>query len=117
MRTWGRIFPGPEDTFEPYWVEVTTDAEGFDDQVWVTTLIQCLKLGLGESPFYGNYGIPAQQSIVQQVWPDFYAYQTQQQFASRFASLVVTKINAPEPTYNVNLVTQQGVKISGLVPG
>jgi hypothetical protein len=45
-------------------VEVTTDANGYNDAVYLTTLSQVLKLNLGESPFYANYGIPQYQSVL-----------------------------------------------------
>lgn len=113
MRTYGRITN--EDGTQT-WAEVSTDASGFNDGVWITTLAQCLLLNLGESPFFANYGIPAQQSIIQQVMPDFYIAQTQRQFAPYFASLIVAKVEGREPHYKVNVTTQQGVKITGSIP-
>lgn len=113
MRSWGRIVNADG---SKSWVEVTTDAAGYNDSVWLTTLIQTLKLNLGESPFFANFGIPAQQSVVMQVFPDFYIAQTQQQFAPYFASLTVAKQNAPTPTYNINVVTHQGAKINLSLP-
>lgn len=109
IRTFGRI---TNEDGSKTWGEVDTDAQGFNDAVWLTTLIQCLKLSIGESPFYANYGIPAQRSIVQQIFPDFYVAQTQAQFAQYFASLIIAKVANPlTPEYNVNVVTNQGVKI------
>lgn len=113
MRTYGRV-TNPNGTRS--WVEVTTDANGFDDMVWATTLAQCLLLNLGESPFYANYGIPAKQSIVQQIAPDYYVAQTQRQFAQYFANLVVAKQNGNPPTYKVNVTTHQGVKLDASIP-
>lgn len=114
MRTWGRTY---NEDGTSQWVEVQTDANGFDDAVWITTLIQCLKLNLGESPFFAQFGIPAKPSVVQQIAPDFYVAMTQQLFAQYFASLIITKQNVPSPpTYQVNLLTHQGVKISASVP-
>jgi hypothetical protein len=97
------------------WVEVQTDANGFDDWVWFTTLCQVLKLNLGESPFYAQYGLPAKQSIVQQVFPDFYVARTQQQFAQYFASVSITKQPSATPTYTVNVTTNRGVAMSATV--
>ena len=108
MRTWGRV----QNTGE--WVEVSTDAQGNNDAVWLTTLAQCLLLGLGESPFFANYGIPAQQSVITDIFPDYYVIMTQQQFAQSFGSLIVTRLNDPEPTYNINVVTNQGVQLPGI---
>lgn len=112
MRTYGRI-TNPNGT--KTWVEVTTDDSGFNDMVYVTTLCQCLLLNLGESPFYANYGIPAKQSVIQQIAPDYYVSQTQRQFAPYFANLAISKKNADPPTYQVNITTHQGVKINASV--
>lgn len=109
LRTYGRTY---DEFGVPTWVEVTTDAQGFNDAVYVTTLIQTLKLSLGEAPFNADYGIPAQQSVVTQVFPDFYVARTQALFAQYFASLIISKVpDLAVPTYNVNIVTHQGVKI------
>lgn len=113
MRTWGRVY-APDGSYT--WTEVSTDANGFNDQVYITDLIQVLKLNLGESPFYADYGIPAVQSIAQQVAPDFYVARTQAQFAAYFANLVVSKESVPTPTYNVAITTNSGVKIRMQIP-
>ena len=109
MRTYGRTY-NEDGTYQ--WVEVSTTASGSNDAVYITTLVQCLKLNLGESPFYGNYGIPAYRSIVTQIFPTFYALQTQTQFAQYFASLLITQQPSTTPTYLVQLVTNQGVQVS-----
>jgi hypothetical protein len=113
MRTYGRI---PDGAGGLKWVEVQTDPVEGDSLVWLTTLIQCLKLSTGESPFYANNGIPAQRSVIQQVFPDFYVTQTQMFFSKYFASLTVAKIADTTPTYQINLITWQGTKIVEAVP-
>jgi hypothetical protein len=75
-----------------------------------------LKLNLGESPFYANYGIPAKPSVVQQVQPDFYVSRTQTQFAAYFAALIVAKTANLPPTYRINVTTNQGLKLNAEVP-
>jgi hypothetical protein len=129
MRTWGRV-PNPSGgdgigvdftigespiggARKPYvWVEVDTDDNGFNDQVMLTTLIQVLKLNLNESPFYADFGIPAKDSVLQQIAPDFYANRTQQRFAPQFASLIITKeTGADKPTYDVRVVFQDGTVV------
>lgn len=97
------------------WQIVTTDRNGYNDSVWLTTLIQVLKLNLNESPFFADWGIPAKPSVVQQVVPDFYVTRTQQRFAPHFSSLSVKKIPASDPTYSVSVVTTQGFKIQGTI--
>lgn len=93
------------------WVVVETSPEAGDDYVWLTTLCQTLKLNLGESPFFANYGIPAKPSVLQQIFPDFFVTRTQQQYAPRFASLIVTKIPDDKPNYKINVTLNNGVPI------
>lgn len=113
MRTWGRITVNGV----KQWVEVSTDPNGANDMVYVTTLVQVLRLNLGESPFYSNVGIPGAQSVIQQVFPDYYASITQQLFSPYFASILITRpSNSYPPTYLVNVTTHQGVKINASVP-
>lgn len=106
MRTYGRIY-NPDGTYR--WVEVTTDANGKNDAVYLTTLAQVLGLNLGESPFYANYGVPQYQTVVSQVFPDYYAMITQMQFAPYFASLTITRRQGTStPVYDVNAITHSG---------
>jgi hypothetical protein len=116
MRAWGRT--GQVNGQGGTWVAVTTDANGYNDAVFLTALCHVLKLNLYESPFFSSYGIPAQQSVVTQVFPDYYAAQTQTQFASAFAALAITRVpNTSPPTYSVNPVFHAGaVPLSGPVP-
>lgn len=95
------------------WQEVQTASNGDNTDVWLTTLIQTLQLVTGESPFYSNRGIPAIQSVVQQVFPDFYVNQIQQQFSPYFASLIISKLPSATPTYQINIITKQGAQING----
>ena len=103
MRTYGRI--------NGQWVEVDTDENGYDDPVWITTLAQCLALAPGESPFYAQYGIPAQMSVIQQILPSFYVASTQSQFSGYFANLQIAKTSDTVPTYNINILTNSGSRI------
>ncbi len=98
------------------WVLVETDANGQNDAVWLTTLAQVLQLGLNESPVFGNYGIPAQQSVVTQVLPDYYVTLTQQLFSVYFLSLLVTKLSAREPSYAVKATANPGAILMSPVP-
>lgn len=110
MRTYGRI-PNPDGTKS--WVTVVSDPVTGDFTTgWITTLAQTLLLNLNESPFYANRGIPAKNSIEQQIWPDYYVIRTQQLFAQYFANLVVARIpGADHPTYKINVTTRQGTKL------
>jgi len=115
MRTYGRIKSDPfgdKDT----WVMVTTDSNGFNDHVYLTALAQTLLLNLNESPFFANYGIPAKNSVMQQVFPDFNSVFTQQQYAKFFASLLISRRNGPTPVYDIQVITHAGVKLNKEVP-
>jgi hypothetical protein len=114
MRTYGRLPPDPVTGYRQ-WVEVDTDANGYDDAVWITTLCQVLLLNLGESPFFANYGIPAHDAVISQVFPDYYINYTQQNFAAKFASLIISRLPVATPTYNINVTTNQGYKINTTV--
>jgi hypothetical protein len=109
MRVYGRIYDA---NGNPTWVVVQTDANGNNDLVYVTALCQCLLLNWQESPFYANNGIPAEQSVLQQVFPDYYVALTQKLFAPFFASLSVTKEPSSTPTYQIVAVTHAGVVIT-----
>ena len=118
MRVWGREY-NQDGTYD--WVKITTDANGYNDEVYLTALCQDLKLQPGESPFYANYGIPAQPSVMTQVFPDFYVHQAQQQYSQYFASLKMTNINAvdehgqPVPAYRIDALTNSGAIITQTV--
>jgi hypothetical protein len=114
MRTYGRV-TNPDGTKS--WVEVSTDANGNNDAVYLTTLTQVIQLDRGESPFYSNYGIPARQSVVTQVYPDYYMMETQGQFSGYFASLSIARVaNAQTPTYQVNVGLHNGAIVSQTIP-
>ena len=99
MRTYGRT---TDEYGNKTWVVVETDANGDNTNVWLTTLVQLLKLNLGESPFFANLGIPQYQTILTQVLPTYYVTSIQQYAAPNFASLSFTQVpNAFPPQYNV----------------
>lgn len=121
MRTFGRVY---SELGVPQWIEVQTDPiSGLNDYVYTTALIQTLKLNLGESPFWGSWGIPAAQSVIQQIVPDYYTMLTQQRYSANFLSLVIARL--PDvvnnfgrftPTYRVNITTHLGVPIELEIP-
>lgn len=113
MRTYGRTY---DELGNATWVEVDTDAAGFNDNVYLTTLAQVLKLNLGESPFFANYGIPQVQTIVTQVFPDYYVMQTQSQFAPLFASLVIQRVSGTTaPVYNIAATSHRGALLTAQI--
>lgn len=104
MRTYGRDPQGR-------WIKVQTDDNGFNDAVWLTTLVQTLKLNPEESPFYADKGVPAYGSVIQQILPTYYVTKVQQDFAEYFTSLQITLVSDDPPVYNVNAVTKAGAQI------
>jgi hypothetical protein len=109
MRTYGR------DPDTGKWAVVETDANGDDTNVWITTLAQALKLIPGESPFFADYGIPAEDSIISQIYPDFYVARMQVQFAQYFSSLAISRgISADgiTPLYKIDAVAKNGAILS-----
>lgn len=115
MRTYGRV-ASETDPRGYTWQEVDTDAKGFNDAVYLTTLAQVLKLNLGESPFWSNYGIPQYQTIVTQVFPDYYVAQTQSQMSGYFVSLSLQRQNSKgDPVYAVRAVMHDGAIVTGSI--
>jgi len=94
-------------TAELVWVEITDP-----DYIQLATLAQTLRLQQNESPFFANYGIPAQSSIMSQLAPDAAIATTQSQFAPYFANLIVSRVTtATNPTYNISAVFKNGTII------
>jgi hypothetical protein len=95
-----------------------TDANGLNDMLMLTTLAQVLKLNLGESPFYANYGIPAKNSIMSQIHPDYNVLFTQQAFAGQFMSLIISAFSDTDlnPVYDIYVTTKLGVKLNVTIP-
>ena len=111
MRTYGRV---PADLRNPFgpkkWVVVETTPDGLNDDVYITALAQTLLLNVNESPFWANFGIPARQSVMQQIWPDYYVVFIQQYYSRFFASLIVAKVPDTAPHYRISVVTNLGFK-------
>ena len=114
MRVWGRV---TNESGVKTWVEVSTDANGNNDAVYITALAQVIKLNLGESPFYANFGIPQQVTIVTQVFPDYYTNQIQNEYSPFFAALSISRTPGSfPPSYQVNAVTHSGAVIATEIP-
>jgi len=108
MRTYGRTF---DENGNATWTEIVETS-----YIWLATLTQTLRLNQGESPFYGNYGIPAEQSVMTQIAPDSAITRTQSQYAPYFSSLVVTKSQvSAQPTYYISAVFTNGTIINSTV--
>ncbi len=105
MRAYGRDANG-------VWQVIETDANGDSSYVYVTGLAQTVKLNLGESPFWSNYGIPAATAVLQQLAPDFFMARISGFYSHFFASLVLAKqpqpVNDPTPRYKLSVVRRNG---------
>ena len=114
MRVWGRV---TSESGVKTWVEVSTDENGNNDAVYITALAQVIKLNLGESPFYANFGIPQQPTIITQIYPDYYVNRIQSQYSPFFAALSITrKPNSFPPSYQANILTHSGAIINTEIP-
>ena len=111
MRVYGRIVNADG---TKSWVVVQT-TNGNNDLVYFTALCQVLSLNLNESPFYATSGIPAQQSVSQQVPPDYYVALTQQAYAQFFAALQISRTSANPPTYAVTAIAHNGTILNAAV--
>jgi hypothetical protein len=105
------------------WIQVNTDVNGHNDMVLLTALVQCLKLNLGESPFWADWGIPAYTSIITQIHPDLYLALMQQRFAPYFMTLMMEKMEdvvdesrRPAPYYSITVITNYGATLETMVP-
>jgi hypothetical protein len=113
MRVWGRQY-NENGTYQ--WVAVTTDANGDSSNCYLTALCQAIQLNLGESPFYANTGIPQQQTILTQIFPDWYVQNIQRQYAQYFASLTIVRVPGSfPPQYNVTAVCRSGAILNTTV--
>lgn len=104
MRIYGRI--GLE------WYAVNTDTGGLNDDVYMTALIQILKLVLGESPFYAQSGIPTLSAVIQQMFPDYYVALVQQQYAPYFLTLQIARASSYPLVYTVQIITHSGAQFT-----
>lgn len=104
MRTYGRDASGR-------WIVVETDANGFNDAIHLTTLVQTLKLAPQESPFFADSGVPANGSVIQQILPTYYVNRVQQQFSQYFSSLQIAMTSDDPPVYDISVITNSGSKI------
>lgn len=111
------------------WVVIETDADGYSDYVYITALVQCLRLVLQESPFYSQFGIPQAIDVHQQLQPDYYVNYIQSYFSQFFASLIISKrpqvptnsnfgpgsTSYLTPIYDVSVIRQNGSLFSTTV--
>ncbi|MXV44309.1 hypothetical protein GS501_04520 [Saccharibacter sp. 17.LH.SD] len=100
MRVWTRQHQ-PDGS--RHWVAVD------GDQAIIAWLQNALLLQLGESPFWVDWGIPITQTLLTQVWPDYYTTMTQQRFAGYFASLtIIREPQSDNPAYRINAILPDG---------
>lgn len=89
--------------------QIITDS----NYIYLATLAQTLRLSQNESPIYGNYGIPGQQSVMTQLAPDVAVNRTQSQFSGYFSSLTLMRNqSASNPTYNITATFTDGTPVS-----
>lgn len=100
------------------WQSVETDANGYDDDCYLTTVAQVLQSQLGESPFFAQYGIPARQSITARTHPDYWINRVREQFSPMFTSISIVKtvdLTNNEPTYHIDALKLSGSAASSTI--
>lgn len=111
MRVWGRQV---NSDLSYTWVEVETDANGYNDEAMLTAFCQVLQLQPGESPFYSQYGVPSIQAVQNQVFPTANVYFMQKLYSPNFVALSVSPTSSTDsnksvyPVYNVTAVANSG---------
>ena len=93
------------------WYEVDVDANGFYDDIWLTTMAQVLASQLNESPFFPQYGIPSIDSITSRTHPDYWISKVKAQFAQYFTAISIVKtvdITNDTPAYNIDVLKLNG---------
>lgn len=102
MRVWTRVMGSDgKRTWQPV----------DNDQGNIAWLQNSLLLQLGESPFWADWGIPVQQTLVSRVWPDYYLNMTQQRFRDVFPTLQITRRdggNGADPVYDISIILNDG---------
>lgn len=103
MRTYGRDSAGN-------WKMVTTDLNGWDDDVYLTTLAQVLQSDINESWLFPEMGIPARQSVIGQTHPDYFVERVRAHFAQFFPSITITQTTQSDntPVYYVDVLKNDG---------
>jgi hypothetical protein len=105
MRIHGRQ-PNPDGTYT--WVTLDTVTGASIDEIYVLWLVQSLKLNTLESPFWPGWGVPIWQAMQNTFYPDSSIAQLQANFAQYFAYLSITRLNDPDPFYQVIVITKNG---------
>jgi hypothetical protein len=103
MQTFGRDSNGQ-------WFEVTTDAAGFNDDVYLTTLAQVLQSDINESWLFPELGIPARQSVIGRTHPDYFVDRVRAYFSRFFANISITLTTDTDgnPLYYVGVLKNDG---------
>ena len=108
-RVWGRVH---NNDGTRTWQAYETSDSGSDDLPNFIWLQNALLLNTNESPFYANWGVPVQQTMITQIFPDYYMNLMQQRFSQYFASCVISRVTSKDATYQVNIVTNSGITVN-----
>lgn len=100
------------------WHEVATDANGFYDDVYLTTLAQVLQSDVEESWLFPELGIPARQSVIGKTHPDYFVDRVRGYFAQFFASISITQttdIETNNPIYYIDVLKNDGSQFKDII--
>ena len=115
-RVWGRVHSKPGATTDTRtWQAFETDDTGSDDLPNFIWLQNALLLRIDESPFYSDWGIPVQQTLISQVFPDYYTSIMQRRFSQYFASCIISRQSTTTPSYGVSIVTLTGISVNQML--
>ena len=85
------------------------------DLVRFAELCQVLKAEPREMPFNSNYGIPAQESVMSRIFPDYWMMKVQSQFVQFFLSLIISRDKSADFGYRVEVTLNNGNSFTQLV--
>jgi hypothetical protein len=78
----------------------------------VTIVKHELQLRVGESPFFADAGIPAEDSIITQQEPDYFVNQVKARYQSKFNRFDISKISGNPLVYNIALTTKNNQTVN-----
>ena len=80
--------------------------------IWVTIVKHELQLRVGESPFFSDAGIPAEDSIIAQQEPDFHVNNVKRRYEAKFRRFDIVKRSIVPLIYDIALTTRNGDNVT-----
>jgi len=80
--------------------------------IWVTIVKHELQLRVGESPFFADAGIPAEDSIITQQEPDYHVNNVKRRYEAKFRRFDIVKRSIVPLIYDIALTTRNGDNVT-----